>query len=74
MSEDLDHASNEHKDILLLKVLLSLPEVSLEISEALLHLNVPLFERVDIPLLLLEEVASAILDDIGVRIRLDFAE
>lgn len=74
MSEDLQHACEEHEDIFLREGLSALAEVSLEVGQSLLHLDVPLLECVDAALLLLQDITPTILHNVGVWVSSNLAQ
>ena len=68
MGEHLDHTSHEHNDIFLRERRSAFAEIRLQVSNALLHLDVPLLDIIEGALGLLQDVTTAVLDNIGVRI------
>ena len=74
MCEGLDHGGEEHDDIFLLEGLFPAAEVGFEVGDALFHLNVALLAGVDLPPLLLQDIAAPVLDDVGVWILLNLGQ
>lgn len=74
MREHFYHGGDKHKNILLVEVLLSFPEIGLEVGNAFLHLYVPFLEGVDIPLLFLQDKTPPVLNYIGMRIGFDLGK
>jgi hypothetical protein len=74
VGEHLQHAREEHEHVVLVEGLRAFGQVGLEVGQSLLHLDVPLLEGVDRALLLLQDEAAAVLDDVGVRVAADLGE
>ena len=74
MCEGLDHGGEEHDDVFLLEGLFPAAEVGFEVGDALFHLNVALLAGVDLPPLLLQDIAAPVLDDVGVWILLNLGQ
>lgn len=74
MCKGLDHRSEEHNDIFLLEGLFPATEIGFEVGDALFHLNIALLAGVDLPPLLLQDIAAPVLNNVGMRILLDLRQ
>ena len=74
MGKGFNHGGEKHDDIFLLKRFLSTAEVGFQIGDALLHLNVALLVGVDTATHFLEDEATSVFNNVGMRILLNLRQ